>query len=102
MSPWRITSRRNFSSATTPGCFPGNVGGGRQGNAEAETFRAKGRPRIGTYLAQPVDAEGLNGARQENHGDTCDEKNHALHRKPQCRNGTSSVIAIVDFVHARE
>jgi hypothetical protein len=44
-------------------------------------------------LSQPVGAEGLDGARQENHGDTRDEKNYCPHGKPQDRNGTDCVIA---------
>jgi hypothetical protein len=45
-------------------------------------------------LAEPVGAEGLDGARQENHGDTGDEENHCPHGKPQDRNWTDCVIAM--------
>jgi hypothetical protein len=53
-------------------------------------------------LAQPVGAEGLDGARQENHGDTRDEENHCPHGKPQDRNWADCVIAMIGFALARE
>ena len=69
--------------ATTPTGFPSNVGGGCQSKAESEPFRAKARPRIRTDLTKPVGAEGLHGARQENHGESRGEKTQSLHRKPR-------------------
>jgi hypothetical protein len=62
----------------------------------------KARPRIGTDLTEPVCSKGLNGARQENHAETCDEKDHSPHRKTPKPNGTNCVIAIVEFALARE
>jgi hypothetical protein len=87
--------------ATAPAEFPGNVGGGGQDNAQGKPFQAKAWPRIGTILTQPVRAEGLDGARQEDHGETRDEQNQCPHRKPQDRNWTNRVIAMIGFARAK-
>jgi hypothetical protein len=86
---------------TAPVCFRSNVGGGRQGEANDEPFRAKARSRIRTCLTEPVCAKGLNGACQENHGETGDEKNHSPHRKPRDRNWPNCVTAMIYFALAR-
>src|SRR5438270_9579575 len=49
---------------------PSYVGGGRKSNAEGKPFGMKARPRIRTYLAEPIGAEGLNGACQKDDAKT--------------------------------
>jgi hypothetical protein len=82
--------------ASTVYHLPGKVGRGRQPNAKGEPLYAKTRPRIGTYLAEPICAKGLNCARKENDAETCNKQNQSfqetasgpdgmLHRDSQSR-----------------
>jgi hypothetical protein len=61
--------------------FPGDVGGGRKPYSHGKPFWVKARSRIGTCLAEPVCAKGLNGTCQENYAETCGEQDHSFHRR---------------------
>jgi hypothetical protein len=52
--------------------LPSSVCGGGKSNTKGKPFGMKARPRIGTYLAEPICAKGLNGACQEDDAKTCD------------------------------
>jgi hypothetical protein len=53
--------------------FPSDVGGGRKPYSHGKPFRVKARPRIRTGLAEPIFAEGLHGAGEENDAETGNE-----------------------------
>src|SRR5262249_25363701 len=70
--------------------FPHDVSGGSERDPDSEPFGPEARPGIATRLTEPVRAEGLDRARQENHGEPGREKDSTPHRRLQRRDLTGT------------